>query len=205
MIQLIVFSYNAFYLSYLVPIQSKFIYKLWVAHFNTYFKQTWHRKFTIFFFSSTMARASVSSARNTSHAMTKSSAPSKRKRDDTLQATGSDSDTVAPVSQSHTCKQSRCVNIDVDAEAEGTIHNTGLSMETIDNATDEEGEELIHENTAESKKAWEKKLSACCPFYLDSRSHNLLVKMRKKWTASAYDHFLPDVEITWNVRTKQWQ
>ncbi len=64
-------------------------------------------------------------------------------------------------------KQSRHVDVDVDAEDEEAISNTANSMETLGDTVDEgEDDELIHENMGESKKGLGEE--TCCVMYFSA-------------------------------------
>ncbi|KAK0229936.1 ribonuclease H-like domain-containing protein [Armillaria nabsnona] len=81
------------------------------------------------------------------------------------------------------------------------IPNTGHSTETVEDATDEGDEELIHENTAESKMAWENKLNTLkllgtprpklhCAFH-DNSTPNLVYHARRCKAAVSKDDDKP--------------
>ncbi|SJK96756.1 uncharacterized protein ARMOST_00001 [Armillaria ostoyae] len=61
--------------------------------------------------------------------------------------------------------------------------------ETPDEVDEDAEGELVHENTEEAKQAWEKKLA----------------RMRRRWNASVYDHFLSQVNVAWNAKNRRWQ
>ncbi len=109
-----------------------------------------------------MAKTTAFSVQKNPNMMTKDLALKKCQWDDDdgdVQATGGESNNNALVSRPRGHKQSRHVDVDVDAEDEEAISNTANSMETLGDTVDEgEDDELIHENMGESKKAWEKRL-----------------------------------------------